>query len=111
MLNLLDLSGQQFELNIFHFADLLSRLEVWGLHHRYYESGLLDTVKPGTDILVGLSINKPMIKIYKQLLNLEFVNEKREYALFIANPNASEDEWASITFTRDSVHSFLVETY
>lgn len=109
MLNLLDLSGQQFELNIFHFADLLSRLEVWGLHHRYYESGLLDTVKPGTDILVGLSINKPMIKIYKQLNTLEYLNGKREYVLSVANPNTIEDEWVTIYFTRETPHIFLLE--
>lgn len=109
MLNLLDLSGKQFELSIFHFSDLLSRLEVWGLHHRYYESGLLEPVKTKTDILVDVSINKPMIKIYKQLNSLEYLNEKREYVLRIANPNSHEDGWVSICFTRETPHIFLLE--
>lgn len=108
MVNLFDLQGQQFELDIFHFADLLSRLEVWGLRHRYYESGLMDAVKPGTELLVGLSIKRPMIKIYKQLLKLEFLNDKREYVICIANPDTC-DEWVSICFTRETPHIFLLE--
>lgn len=108
MINLFDLQGQQFELNIFHFADLLSRLEVWGLRHRYYESGLLNTVKPGTELLVGLSIKRPMIKFYKQLLKLEFLNDKREYVLNVCNPN-DDEEILSIYFTRETPHIFLLE--
>lgn len=111
MVDLLDHMGGQFELSIFEFADKLSKLKTWGLKHCHYGTFDTEPVNLKSDLLVAVTTKAKMTKIYKQLLNLEFVNEKREYALFIANPNAPEDEWASITFTRDSVHSFLVETY
>lgn len=111
MFDLLRNECAQFEMTIFELADALSNLEVWGLEHRYYETDLTESVKLKSELLSSVTRCAKLTKIYKQLINLELVNEKREYILYVANPAAPEDEWEVITFTRQSPHLFLIETY
>lgn len=107
-LPLTDLAGSQIEMTSYQFAEFISRHEVWSLRQRCYHTGEVSFPKQLWDkILSCVTVRPKMTKVHKELMTLENINDKWEYAMGVGYPGTCED-WINITFARDG-NDFLVE--
>lgn len=96
--DLTQLSGQQIELSLIHFADILSRMEIWNLQKRYYDPRK-EHEEEYHSVFGSVALRPRMIRLYKELQKLDEVNKDFEYMLWIAHPNEDERPYG-ITFTK-----------
>lgn len=107
-LHLSQLAGSQIEMTAIQFAEFISRHEVWNLCHRCYHTGKKFLPKRlWNNPLTSVAVCPKMTKVYKELMTLENINDKWEYAMSMGYPG-SEDGWYNITFVREG-NDFLVE--
>lgn len=107
-LDLSQLAGSQIEMTAIQFAEFISRHEVWNLCHRCYHTGEISLPKRlWNNPLTGVVVCPKMTKVYKELMTLENINGKWEYAMGVGIPGYCE-EWINITFVREG-NDFLVE--
>jgi len=98
--DLTQLSGQQIELPIIHFADILSHKEIWNLQTRYYDPDMDHTAKEYHPIYGGVAKRPNMIRLYKELQKLKEVNEHFEYMLWISDVNDEDERAYGLTFSK-----------
>lgn len=105
--DLTQLSGQQIELSLIHFADILSRMEIWNLQKRYYDPRKDHLEKKYHSVYGGVSIKPKMTRLYKEFQKLEEINEDFEYLLWIAYPDDLDAHPCGITFTKAGQNIFV----
>ena len=107
-LHLSELTGSQIEMTAIQFAEFISRHEVWNLCHSCYHTGKVTFPKRlWKHLMSGVAVQPKMTKVYKELMTLENINDKWEYAMGVGIPGNCE-EWINITFVREG-NDFLVE--
>lgn len=100
VINIFDLSGQQVVLPIVHFADILSRLEIWNLQKRYYDPIKDHYQKEYIEPFAGVVIKPKMTQVYKVLHTLKEVNEDFEYMLWLSSPDDEDERGYGVTFSK-----------
>lgn len=98
--DLTQLSGQQIELTLTHFADILSRMEIWSLQTRYYDPKMDHATKEYHPIYGGVVKQPNMIRLYKELQKLKEVNERFEYMLGIGDVIDVGERAYGLTFSK-----------